>query len=195
MANSESNFIDLIRNSNTEFIENELRPFLRIPSNTLNHEGVTKAKNYIVSYITKFSEDIKEFKGVINPLILAKVEGEIREYLLIYMMYDTQPISNENEWIHKPFGAEIATLPKPLNKLGNCIIARGAYNSKTPLLCFLNIVKILKKKEKLPISLIFLFDYQYLFYFLRFLMLYCNIQKILNHLLRIQKCRQSNYMS
>ncbi|MFX1308102.1 MAG: M20/M25/M40 family metallo-hydrolase [Promethearchaeota archaeon] len=158
MAISESKFIDLIRNSNKEFIENDLRPFLRIPSNTLNHEGITKAKDCIVSYITEFSEEISEYKGVINPLVFAKVEGEIKKALLIYMMYDTQPISNENEWINNPFGAEITTLSPPLNKLGNCIIARGAYNSKTPLLCFLNIVKLLKKKEKLPISLILLFD-------------------------------------
>ena len=73
-------------------------------------------------------------------------------------MYDTQPISKEKEWISKPFGAEIKILPPPLDNLGNCIIARGAYNSKTPLLCFLNVVKILKKKENLPISLVLLFD-------------------------------------
>ena len=73
-------------------------------------------------------------------------------------MYDTQPISREDEWISNPFEAELKILPPPLDYLGTCIIARGAYNSKTPLLCFLNIVKILKQKEKLPISLTILFD-------------------------------------
>ena len=73
-------------------------------------------------------------------------------------MYDTQPVSQENEWISKPFGAEIKLLQPPLEKLGNCIIARGAYNSKTPLLCFLNIIKILKEYKSLPISLVLLFD-------------------------------------
>jgi len=157
-ANVDVEIIDLIRISNKDFIENELRPFLRIPSNTLNYKGITLAKNYLSSYISEFSEEVNEYKGEINPLIIARVEGEIKESLLIYMMYDTQPINKEKEWIGNPFGAEIKTLPPPLEILGNCIIARGAYNSKTPLLCFLNVVKILKMKDSLPISLVFLFD-------------------------------------
>jgi len=157
-ANSVKKIAELIRNSNEEFIQNELRPFLQIPSNTLNHEGIIEAKNYLISYISKFSEEIHEYKGEINPLIIARVEGKLKKPLLIYMMYDTQPISQEKEWISKPFGAEIKLLPPPLDKLGNCIIARGAYNSKTPLLCFLNIIKILKEYKSLPISLVLLFD-------------------------------------
>ncbi len=157
-ANSETKLVDFIRNTNEDFIENELRPFLKIPSNTLNHEGITRAKNYLLSYISDFSEEINEYDGEINPLIIANVKGNLEESLLIYMMYDTQPISKENEWISNPFRAEMKILPYPLDNLGNCIIARGAYNSKTPLLCFLNIVKILKHKDNLPISLILLFD-------------------------------------
>ena len=72
------------------------------------------------------------------------------------MMYDTQPINKENEWISPPFGADIKVLPSPLDSLGDCIITRGAYNSKTPLMCFLNILKILKDNDNLPISLLLL---------------------------------------
>jgi len=157
-ANSDTRLIDLIKKSNDEFIENELRPFLKIPSNTLNREGIMRAKNHLLSYITDFSEEINEYDGEINPLIIANVKGDLDESLLIYMMYDTQPISKEDEWISNPFGAEIKMLHPPLDNLGTCIIARGAYNSKTPLLSFLNIVKMLKKEKKLPISLILLFD-------------------------------------
>ncbi|MFX0040611.1 MAG: M20/M25/M40 family metallo-hydrolase [Promethearchaeota archaeon] len=158
IANSESYIIDLIKNSNNQFIENDLFRFLKIPSNTLNQEGIEKAKNFLISYISEISEEIDELKGIINPLILAKVDGKIKESLLIYMMYDTQPVNKEKEWISDPFGAEIKILPPPLNRLGKCIIARGAYNSKTPLLCFLNIIKILKKNDNLPMSLLLLFD-------------------------------------
>jgi acetylornithine deacetylase/succinyl-diaminopimelate desuccinylase-like protein len=147
-----------LKNSNKEFIDNELRPFLRIPSNTTNKEGIQKAKDYILSYIKPFSEDVTEYQGVANPLLLANVKGEVKDKLLIYMMYDTQPISKERDWICDPFGAEIHKLDYPLDTLGDCIIARGAYNSKTPLICFLNIVKELKKNKALPISLLFLFD-------------------------------------
>jgi len=149
---------DLIKQSNSEFIENDLRPFLQIPSNTFNRTGINKAKDFLITYISTFCEEVKEYRGDYNPLILAKVKGNTDKFLLIYMMYDTQPISEEKSWISLPFGAEIKILPEPLDVLGECIIARGAYNSKTPLICFLNIVKLLKEKDQLPLSLMLLFD-------------------------------------
>lgn len=147
-----------LKNSNIDFIDNVLRPFLRIPSNTSNKEGIQKAKDYIISYIDSFSEEITEYQGISNPLFLAKVDGKTKDKLLIYMMYDTQPISKEEDWICDPFGAEIHKLDYPQDALGDCIIARGAYNSKTPLICFLNVVRDLKRNNRLPISLLFLFD-------------------------------------
>ncbi|MFX1411700.1 MAG: M20/M25/M40 family metallo-hydrolase [Promethearchaeota archaeon] len=155
---SNENFEGIIRATNNEFLENELYPFLKIPSNTFNRKGILKAKEYLISYISSFCEDITEYQGQINPLILAKVKGKIKDSLLIYMMYDTQPVNKEKEWISEPFGAEIQKLPPPLDVLGNCIIARGAYNSKTPLLCFLNIIKLLKVHDELPLSLLILLD-------------------------------------
>ncbi|MBA7654872.1 Succinyl-diaminopimelate desuccinylase [subsurface metagenome] len=156
--NSMQKIEDLIKYNNEEFIENELRPFLRIPSNTINKEGIVKAVNFIKSYISDFSDDVKEFEGEINPLLLAKVKGKSNESLLVYMMYDTQPINNEGEWISDPFEAKVKILPPPLDSLGKCIIARGAYNSKSPLICFLNVIKLLKENNSLPLSLLLLFD-------------------------------------
>ncbi|MFX1236801.1 MAG: M20/M25/M40 family metallo-hydrolase [Promethearchaeota archaeon] len=155
---SESTIEKLIKESNERYIQEELVPFLSIPSNTLNKEGINQAKEYILSYISGFCENIEIFEGEYNPLIVARIEGESREQLLIYMMYDTQPISNASKWISDPFGASLKKLPPPLEELGNCLIARGAFNSKTPLLNFLNVVKTLKKHEALGISLLLLFD-------------------------------------
>ncbi|MFX0141350.1 MAG: M20/M25/M40 family metallo-hydrolase [Candidatus Hodarchaeota archaeon] len=149
---------ELIKKTNSNFTGKDLIDFLKIPSNTLNKKGIQQGKDFLLSYISDFCDEIREFEGEINPLILAKVEGQIKDSILIYMMYDTQPITNETEWISNPFNAEKKLLPEPLDKLGKCIIARGAYNSKTPLLCFLNIIKILKKTEELPLSLLLLFD-------------------------------------
>jgi len=148
----------LLKESNDEFIKSELIPFLKIPSNTLNEKGIKKAKEFLISYISSFSEEIIEHPGEINPLIIAKVEGKLKKNLLIYMMYDTQPTNKKEDWISDPFGSEIRILSPPLDTLGKCIIARGAYNSKTPLLCFLNVIKLLKEKNELPISLVLLFD-------------------------------------
>ncbi len=149
---------ELLQNTNNQFIDDELRPFLRIPSNTLNKEGIKEARDFIYSYLSDFCEDIEEIQGDINPLFIARVNGNLKDTILIYMMYDTQPINKKDEWISKPFGAEIQVLPAPLDTLGRCIIARGAYNSKTPMLCFLNVIKILKTQNMLPLSLLLLID-------------------------------------
>ena len=160
MNNKNSTFKieDIINKSNNDFINNELRPFLRIPSYTLNRNGILEARDFIIAYISGFCEEIKEYKGEYNPLILAKVKGKAEKSLLIYMMYDTQPVNNVNKWISAPFEANIKILSPPLDILGECIIARGAYNSKTPLICFLNVVRQLKEKDELPFSLLLLFD-------------------------------------
>ncbi|MHA1507348.1 MAG: M20/M25/M40 family metallo-hydrolase [Promethearchaeota archaeon] len=158
ISNGKNDLEELIRHTNNKFIKDDLIRFLKIPSYTSNREAINEAKDFITSYISDFSEKIVEIEGKMNPLLLAEVDGNIKEKLLIYMMYDTQPINKGKEWLTNPFGAEITDLPKPLNKLGKVIIARGAYNSKTPLLCFLNVVKLLKEEEKLPISLLFLID-------------------------------------
>ena len=151
-------FENKLKKSNKKFIETDLLPFLRIPSETLNKEGIIKAKEFIISYISGFCEEITEYQGKINPFIIAKVDGKSRKCLLIYMMYDTQPINKGNKWISNPFEAEVHNLPPPLDVIGKCIIARGAYNSKTPLICFLNVIKELKEENELPLSLLLLFD-------------------------------------
>ncbi len=158
LSNSKNDLKELIRRTNEKFIKKDLIRFLKIPSYTSNREAIKEAKDFIISYISNFCEKIIEIEGETNPLLIAEVQGDIKDKLLIYMMYDTQPVNKEKEWIKNPFGAEITDLPEPLDKLGKVIIGRGVYNSKTPLLCFLNVVKLLKDEEKLPISLMFLID-------------------------------------
>ena len=157
-ATSKNELREVIQNSNEEFIEKDLIPFLKIPSYSLNPEGIREAIDFLASYLSSFCEEVEEIEGEINPSLIAKIDGEIKDRLLIYMMYDTQPVHNENEWIKNPFKAELVELPEPLDRLGKVIIARGAYNSKTPLMCFLNVVKLLKENAKLPISLLLLID-------------------------------------
>lgn len=147
-----------IQEKNSQFISKELREFLKIPSFTLNSDGINLAKRFIIDYISEICEEINAFKYKRNPLIYASVKGNRPEKLLIYMMYDTQPIKEELEWISHPFAAKITKLKPPLDVLGDCIIARGAYNSKTPLMTFLNVIRELKKNDSLPISLFLVFD-------------------------------------
>jgi acetylornithine deacetylase/succinyl-diaminopimelate desuccinylase-like protein len=150
--------IKQIQENNREFITKDLKSFLQIPSYSLNSRGIDQAKKFIINYISEFCEEINIFEHEINPTIYAEVKGARPEKILIYMMYDTQPINKDKDWIAPPFAARTIKLNPPLDKLGDCIIARGAYNSKTSLMTFLNIIKILKKEKLLPISLLLIFD-------------------------------------
>jgi acetylornithine deacetylase/succinyl-diaminopimelate desuccinylase-like protein len=68
--------------------------------------------------------------------------------LLVYMMYDVQPVDPE-DWESPPFEANIVD-----HKLGKVIMARGATNQKGPERAFLNALEsIIAVDGKLPVNL------------------------------------------
>jgi acetylornithine deacetylase/succinyl-diaminopimelate desuccinylase-like protein len=68
--------------------------------------------------------------------------------LLVYMMYDVQPV-NPEDWDSPPFEADFVE-----NELGRAIMARGATNQKGPERAFLNAVEsIIAVDGKLPVNL------------------------------------------
>ena len=88
-------FISIIESTNESFIQNELRPFLRIPSNTGNEEGIHEAKDFIRYYLSDVCDDLKVYEGKVNPLMIATVKGHLEQSLLIDTMYYTQPVHRE----------------------------------------------------------------------------------------------------
>jgi acetylornithine deacetylase/succinyl-diaminopimelate desuccinylase-like protein len=68
--------------------------------------------------------------------------------LVVYMMYDVQPVDPWN-WKSKPFEAAVVD-----HELGKVLMARGAANQKGPERAFLNAVEsILAVKGRLPVNL------------------------------------------
>lgn len=68
--------------------------------------------------------------------------------LLVYMMYDVQPV-NPEDWDSPPFEANIVE-----HELGKVIMARGATNQKGPERAFLNALEsIIAVEGKLPVNL------------------------------------------
>lgn len=82
------------------------------------------------------------------PVVFGKVKSKSSDRTLFaYGMYDTQPVEPLDEWVSPPFGAQI---------VGDRIIARGAINTKGPLVGFLNALKsILDVTGDLPFNIIF----------------------------------------
>ena len=74
--------------------------------------------------------------------------------LLIYSMYDVLP-AEEPDWISDPWKAEI----HPFRDYGDCIIARGAVNTKGPTVAFFRALQAYKKVcGKLPVNIVFLIE-------------------------------------
>jgi acetylornithine deacetylase/succinyl-diaminopimelate desuccinylase-like protein len=88
------------------------------------------------------------------PGVAAEYQCGAKRTISRYFMYDTQPF-DEKDWSSPPLAA--AVVPRP--PFGKSIIARGAINSKGPLVAFLNVCEaIIAVEGKLPVNILFTCD-------------------------------------
>ncbi len=83
-----------------------------------------------------------------HPGVWAYYDAGAEKTLLVYMMYDVQPV-NPEDWDSPPFEANVID-----HKLGRVLMARGAINQKGPERAFLNALEsIIAVDGKLPVNL------------------------------------------
>ena len=83
-----------------------------------------------------------------HPGVWGFYDAGAEQTLLVYMMYDVQPV-NPEDWDSPPFEANIVD-----HELGKVIMARGATNQKGPERAFLNALEsIIAVKGTLPVNL------------------------------------------
>ncbi len=83
-----------------------------------------------------------------HPGVWGVYDAGAEKTLLVYMMYDVQPV-NPEDWDSPPFEANIVD-----HELGKVIMARGATNQKGPERAFLNALEsIIAVKGTLPVNL------------------------------------------
>jgi len=83
-----------------------------------------------------------------HPGVWGYYDAGAEQTLLVYMMYDVQPV-NPEDWESPPFEANIVD-----HELGKVIMARGATNQKGPERAFLNALEsIIAVKGRLPVNL------------------------------------------
>lgn len=88
------------------------------------------------------------------PVIYGHLDEGQEKTVLIYGMYDVQPVEVE-EWMVDPFSGSIVDLPG----FGECIVSRGITNQKGPLAGVLNAIAVYKKmKGKLPVNVKFVLE-------------------------------------
>jgi len=130
-----------------------MQEFLRQPSVSAENYGVRECAELLKSYLANLGcKDARLIETGSFPVVYGEYNAHAEKTLLIYMMYDTQPFAGE-EWTSPPLEARLVDI----QPFGKCVIARGAINTKGPLVAFLNALEsILAVGEEIPVNLKFM---------------------------------------
>ena len=127
----------------------ELQRWMRQQSGSAENLGVREMAELVRADFEAlgFHEaELVETSG--HPGVWGYFDAGAESTLMVYMMYDVQPV-NPEDWQSPPFEAKIID-----HKLGKIIMARGSVNQKGPQRALLNAVQsILETKGNLPVNL------------------------------------------
>lgn len=130
----------------------QLQRWIRQRSISAQNDGVREMAAMLRDDLKRigFQEaEIAETSG--HPGVFGYYDAGAKETLLVYMMYDVQPVEPE-AWQVPPFEGAIVE-----HELGKVLMGRGAVNQKGPQRAFLNAVEsILAVEKKLPVNLMVL---------------------------------------
>lgn len=126
------------------------RNFLKQKSISATGEGIPETADILKNSIAEIGGQAELWGNPAFPIVYGRVDKGAPRTLIIYGMYDVQP-AEENNWISPPFGAEIHEIPG----LGECVVARGAVNSKGALCGVFNTLKTIYRYDEIPLNLIF----------------------------------------
>lgn len=99
---------------------------LRMPSISGSGLGIRETASYLADFIRERlggSAVLLEYGG--HPIVFGRIKGSSDKKMILYNMYDVQPVEPLELWESPPFEARI---------IGDRIIARGAYNTKGALM-------------------------------------------------------------
>lgn len=129
-----------------------VQELVKQPSISPQDVGVRDCAKLVAKYFQELGcqrAELVETAG--NPVVVGELNADAEKTVLAYMMYDTQPIDDPG-WTVPPLEARLVEL----EPFGRVLMARGAYNSKGPMMGFINACKaILDTGEKWPVNLIF----------------------------------------
>ena len=129
----------------------KLQRWLRQPSVSAQNQGITQMAELVRSDLQALGcgeSAVVRTSG--HPGVWAYCDEGAPKTLLVYMMYDVQPVEPA-EWRSPPFEAAVVD-----HELGRVLMARGATNQKGPERAFLNALEAIRAvKGKLPVNLMF----------------------------------------
>lgn len=124
------------------------REFLRQPSISAQNIGLREAADCLRAWLVERGAEVTYHGEETCPIVYAEWNVGAPRTLLVYGMYDVQPV-NGQDWTTPPFAAQVWDHPVG----GESIVARGACNSKGPLIAFLNSIEALRATSGLPVNI------------------------------------------
>ncbi|MFX1492028.1 MAG: M20/M25/M40 family metallo-hydrolase [Promethearchaeota archaeon] len=130
----------------------KVQKLVRQPSISPQDVGVRDCAELVQKYFKELGcKQARLVETAGNPVVVGELDVGADKTVLAYFMYDTQPIDDPG-WTVPPLEAKLVDL-KPF---GRVLMARGAYNSKGPMVGFINACRAIQDAgEKLPVNLIF----------------------------------------
>jgi len=138
-------------NSNTDYLISEVRKLLRMPSISGTGEGIEETATYLRDWLREHlgvQATLLRYGG--HPIVYGRLDVGAERTVIIYNMYDVQPVEPLDEWEVPPFEARI---------VGDKIIARGAYNTKGALMsALLGVEAFYKVGTEPPVNVVFILE-------------------------------------
>ncbi len=129
-----------------------LQRYLRQPSISTQNVGIQECAEMTAAMLGELGAEARvvPLEGG-HPVVYGHLPSHSSDRaLLFYSMYDVQPPEPLEAWQSPPFEANI---------VGDRIVARGAFNTKGPLMGFLNAVRSLRAVTgDVPVNLIFVIE-------------------------------------
>lgn len=132
-----------------------VRTFVRQPSISGEGVGMQEMAELVAASINELGgrSEIVPTSGW--PVVYGEIDAGAPRTLLLYGMYDVQPVAGE-DWMVPPFGGQIVD---QFEDLGPCIVNRGIANQKGPLAGAFNALASVKSVAgKLPVNLKFVVE-------------------------------------
>ncbi len=131
------------------------RELLRLPSVSFTGEGIPASADAFQDLIEKLGVKAGQYKASreSHPLVHGLLDVGAKRTVLMYGMYDVQPVGDLDEWDHPPFAA---TIIKRGGK--DVLINRGVYNSKASLTGSVLAIETMLNRGEMPVNVRFLFE-------------------------------------
>lgn len=153
-SDAESAVLTELKAHDGEYLEDVLEA-LRRPSVSKTGEGLQDMADWLTSYLTALGADVRQVPGEVAPIVEGFLPGEgAAKTLLFYDLYDVQP-ADEPGWTTPPFEPTIRVDEDGRER----VVARGAFNSKGPLMGFLGVLRAFARTgTPLPVNIRFLIE-------------------------------------